>query len=482
MDEIIFSQLINNEYFFSRAYPYLDEDYFDRGGKLLFKIIKAYGDKYHKAPNIIALKVLLEKVPTSDNVMDDALRLVQVIESDENSYDNEWLIKECEEYVLQKRCFNATSEIIEIQTNESLPSDQRNKKLKPISAIPEIMNNAVACSFNIDLGHDWYRDRDIRFQTYKEKSDKIPFALSILNILTNGGVERGTLNCLLAGVNVGKSLGLCSLAADYIKHGYNVLYISMEMKEHVCGKRIDSNILDFSMNDLDNVDKDSISLNEYEQAFKKAFAFAARSNKVLGTLKIKQFPTGTANANTFRSLLNEYKLKYGFVPDIVMLDYLGITGSVKYRNSEDSYSSLKATAEECRAVAIETNTVWWTAAQTTRGGWESTDLSMSDTAESAGLPATVDLLWAIMETEELAKQGIQILKQLKSRYADKNENTRIKLGVAKGNQRWYPIKESDGDIPTATHIPVTNTKVNEAIATQTLKEKLDIAVDEIDFG
>ena len=248
----------------------------------------------------------------------------------------------------------------------------------------------------------------------------------------------------MAGVNVGKSLGLCSLAADYLQTGHNVLYISMEMAEEVCAKRIDANMLDVS---LDDIDDGNVSYAEYKAKMEKW-----RSKTTLGRLVVKQYPTGGANANTFRALLNELKLKKNFVPSVIMVDYLGICGSCRIRvYTENSYTLVKAIAEELRALAVESETVLWTAAQVGRAAWDASDMNMSDIAESAGLPATADFMLAVIETEELAQAEQQLIKQIKSRYGDKNKWNKFLMGVRKGNQKWIEIEQEGMNTPNTVN-------------------------------
>ncbi|AZV01075.1 DNA helicase [Escherichia phage vB_EcoM_005] len=252
-----------------------------------------------------------------------------------------------------------------------------------------------------------------------------------------------TENVLLAGTNVGKSLGLCSLAADYLQSGYDVLYISMEMAEEVCAKRIDANLLDVS---LDDIDDGHVSWPEYKAKMDKW-----RSTATLGRLKIKQYPTGGANADTFRALLNEYKLKQNFVPQVVIVDYLAICASSRTKVfSENSYGLIKMVAEELRGLAVEKKLLLWTAAQTTRGANVAAEIDMADIAESFGIAHTADFMLGVVETEEFAQMGMQMVKQLKSRYGDKSYYNKFKIGVKKGNQRWYEVEDDSNPGPVNT--------------------------------
>lgn len=417
----------------------MDSAYFEQGpAKNLFNTIKNHVDEYHSVPSTTALNVSLDNSTLSEVELEGAKSLLNALT--DSPEDHSWLVKETEKYVQKTAMYNATSRIIEIQTNADLPPGKRDKRLPDIGAIPDIMRDALSVSFDSNVGHDWLEDYEARWLTYMNKTRKIPFKLPMLNRITKGGAEFGTLNILMAGVNVGKSLGLCSLAADYLQSGFNVLYISMEMAEEVCAKRIDANLLDVS---LDDIDDGHVSYSEYKQKMEKW-----RKSSTLGRLIIKQYPTGGANANTFRALLNELQLKKQFKPDIIIVDYLGICGSSRIRvHTENSYTLVKAIAEELRGLAVETGTCMWSAAQTGRAAWDASDMNMSDVAESAGLPATADFMLAVIETPELAQQGIQLIKQIKSRYGDKNINNKFNVGVKKGNQRWYEVASDEQQPP-----------------------------------
>ncbi|AIZ02679.1 DNA helicase [Escherichia phage vB_EcoM_VR26] len=433
MVETILSQLLFNKEYFVKVWPYLNNTYFEKGpAKTLFNTINEHVKEYQAVPTKTALDIALDGSDLSEVEYEGTKKLLGVLV--DTPEDQEWLVKETEKYVQKSAMFNATSRIIEIQSNAELPKDKRDKRIPDIGAIPDIMRDALSICFDSALGHDWLNDYEARFQTYLNKSKKVPFRINILNKITKGGVEYGTENVLLAGTNVGKSLGLCSLAADYLQTGHNVLYISMEMAEEVCAKRIDANLLDVS---LDDIDEGHISWAEYKSKMEKW-----RASGTLGTLKIKQYPTGGAHADTFRALLNEYKLKQGFVPDVIIVDYLAICASSRLKTfTENSYGLIKMVAEELRGLAVEKNVVLWTAAQTTRGANVAAEIDMADIAESFGIAHTADFMLGVVETEEFAQMGLQLIKQLKSRYGDKNYYNKFKMGVKKGNQRWYEVDD-----------------------------------------
>lgn len=372
--KIILSNLITNESYFVKVWPYLSSEYFEHGPtKNIFNIIKSHVDTYHTRPSVDAIAVALDNSTLSQTDMKGAVELKNSLSSNA-AEDKDWLVKETEKYVQKSAIYNATSKIIEIQSNANLPRDKRNKKIPDVGAIPDIMRDALSICFDSDMGHDWADDYEQRWLSYVNKTRKIPFKLKILNKITKGGAEYKTLNCLLSPSNVGKSLGLCSLAADYLQTGHNVLYITMEMAEEVVAKRIDANLLDVSLDDIDDL---KISYPEYKAKMERW-----KKDPSIGRLKIKQYPTGGASADTFRALLNEYKLKEGFVPTIIIIDYLGICASCRMKVfSENSYTMVKAIAEELRALAVEANACIWSAAQTGRAAFDASDVSAQDVAE-----------------------------------------------------------------------------------------------------
>lgn len=456
----------------------MDKSYFEQGpAQTLFKIIQKHVNEYTAIPSKTALNVALDNSTISDVELDGARNLLEKLA--DTPEDLNWLVKETEKYVQDRAMYNATSRIIEIQSNAQLEPNQQDKRLPGIGAIPDIMRDALSVSFDSYIGHDWMDDYEARWLSYQNKARKVPFKLNILNKITKGGAETGTLNVLMAGVNVGKSLGLCSLAADYLQTGKNVLYISMEMAEEVCAKRIDANLLDVS---LDDIDDGCVSYSEYKGKMEKW-----RNSNTLGRLIIKQYPTGGASANTFRALLNELKLKKNFIPDIIMIDYLGICASCRIRQyTENSYTLVKAIAEELRALAVESETVLWTAAQVGRGAWDASDIDMSDVAESAGLPATADFMLAVIETEELAQMSQQLIKQIKSRYGDKNINNKFMMNVKKGNQRWTEVPQDAKDGPNPTNTVNQGAGAQNRVAEKNRTErvnrsKLDELAEELKF-
>lgn len=439
LPKTILSNILYNGEYFSVVWPHLRNDYFSRQERTVFNLIKKYHDEHKSIPSKNALMINLESMTKiSQDEFDNAKELINGLET--TPEDFAWLVGETEKYCRDKAIYNATSRAIEIQENAALPLDEQDKRLPDLGAIPEILQNAISISFDTTVGHDFFEDYESRWEMYRERTMKIPFGIRILDMITKQGVERRTLNLLLAGVNVGKSLGLCHLAATYLSQGRNVLYVSMEMAEHMVAKRIDANLLDVSMDDIDD---GVITYSTYKSKMENL------SKKGLGKLIIKQFPTGGASVNHINALLNELWTKRQWKPDIIIVDYLGIMASSRIKvYSENSYTLVKAIAEELRGLAIEHNVVVWSAAQTTRGGWDSSDINMSDIAESAGLAATADFILAVMETPDLAELGQQLFKQIKSRYGDKNRNNKFTMLVEKDKQRWLQCEDTGTDPKT----------------------------------
>lgn len=476
LPKTILSNVLYNSEYFRIVWPHLSNEYFNNQDRTVFNIISKYYDEYKSIPSKNALLITLESITKiSQDEFDNAQDLIKNLET--TPEDLSWLVQETEKYCRDKAIYNATSRAIEIQENAALPLDEQDKKLPAVGVIPELLQKAIGITFDTTVGHDFFEDYEARWEMYREKLMKIPFGIKILDMITKGGVEKRTLNLLMAGVNVGKSLGLCHLAAAYMQQGKNVLYISMEMAEHMVAKRIDANLLDVSM---DDIDEGIITYSSYKSKME------GLKSKGLGKLVIKQFPTGGASVNHFNTLLNELWTKRQWKPDVIIVDYLGIMSSSRIKvYSENSYTLVKAIAEELRGLAIEHNVPVWSAAQTNRNGWESSDVSMSDIAESAGLAATADFILAVMETPDLAEMGQQSFKQIKSRYGDKNRNNKFTMIVEKDKQRWMQCEDTTTD-------PNTVEKASRAMQAQanenasSRKKMLDFANDsetnDVDWG
>lgn len=457
VSQLIINNLIYNGDYFGKVYPFLESEYFARGPyRIVFELIDLYAKKHNKAPSLSALGVMIERKQNISQVDYEQSKIL-LSRVEQVPEDQKWLIDETERFCKERAINNALSECIQIQENFAKPLDEQDPKIKEIGAIPEVMKKALSVGFTFDIGHDYMTGAEERWNSYNEKTSKIPFMNHMLNRITKGGVERKTLNVLLAGSGVGKSIGLCHLATEYMQRGLNVLYVSMEMSEESVGKRIDANLMDVTLDDLDS---GLIQQSEFMNRFNKKVV-----QKGLGQLKIKQFPTSGASVSHIRNLLDELELKSGFKPDVIMVDYLGIMMSSRIKFTENSYTLVKTIAEEVRGLAIERDVVIWSGAQTTRGAWDSADISMSDVAESAGLVHTCDMILAISEDEDLISMGQQLFKQLKSRYGDKTINNKFCLAVEKGKMRWSDLDD------TAPYTVVFERK--------DLEERSDIKVDSV---
>lgn len=449
LEQSIFTNLMHNEEYYRAVIPHIKREYFmDQSEQRLFSYMKFFSDKYNKRPDVSVLKILLNKDTTLDDgtftAVQTTLDALDVAQPDISQ--TKFLIDETENFCKQRAVFNALKKSIEIKENSDLPIDRRNRKLQDVGAIPDLLRDALSICFDTTVGHNYLEDWEKRYDSYHDKNAKVPFDIDILNKVTKGGAEYKTLNMLIAGSNVGKSLGLVHLAAGYLTQGYDVLYVSMEMSEESVAKRIDANLLGISLDDLENTPKGMYKAK-----------VETLKEKVVGRLYVKQYPTGSANVGHFRALLSELSIKQGFVPKIIIVDYLGICSSIRIGfGGENSYGYVKAIAEELRGLAIETNTCIWSAAQTTRGQWDKSDMDMSDVAESAGLVHTADFMLGIVETEELAAMGQQMFKQIKSRYGDKSKFSRFFIGVNKGHQRWSQLEgQQYNEAPRADAPPPT---------------------------
>lgn len=357
----------------------------------------------------------------------EVLNAVEQIKEEKS--EQQWLIDKTEKFCQEKAIYNAVLESIGIL-------DVNSKSTKDKGAIPKILSDALAVSFDSHVGHDYLADSDARYEFYHRTEKKIPFDLDFMNKITKGGIPAKTLNVFLAGTGVGKSLFMCHVASACLVQGYNVLYITMEMAEEKIAERIDANLLNVTLDDLSNLPKDV-----YDKKVEKV-----RKNTV-GKLIIKEYPTALASTTHFRTLLNELLLKKSFRPDIIFIDYLNICCSarVKPGSNINSYTYIKAIAEEIRGLAVEFKVPIVSATQTTRSGYSSTDVELTDTSESFGLPATADFMAALISTEELEALNQIMVKQLKNRYNDPTSNKRFVLGIDRAKMRLYDVEQSAQD-------------------------------------
>ena len=447
----ILSHLLNNEDYCRRVIPYIQKEYFEGTDKLVFDLIVDFVAKNNKLPTGRVLDLELQKVSAPEDVLNQASRLINEI-SNKTDVDTDYLIGESEKWCRDRAVYNAIMDSIQI-------IDGKDKE-KTEGAIPEILSQALGVSFDQAIGHDYIDDSDSRFEFYNKEETRIPWDLDYFNKITKGGIPNKTLNICLAGTGVGKSLFMCHNAASVLQQGKNVLYITMEMAEERIAERIDANLMDLPIQQLESLPKN---------VFTEKIGKIAQAS--IGKLIIKEYPTGAAHSGHFRALLNELKLKKNFKPDMIYIDYLNICSSSRMKamgGSINSYSYIKAIAEELRGLAIEFNVPIMSATQTTRSGFSNTDVGLEDTSESFGLPATADLMFALIATEELDELNQVMVKQLKNRYNDPTKYKRFVIGIDRARMKLYDVEESaQSDIVSDMSIP------DKPIATWGDNEKKD---------
>lgn len=428
----ILNQLINNEDFCRRVIPYIKKDYFEGTHKIVFDMITQFVAKHNKLPTSQVLALELEKQSAHPDTLTQASTLINEI-AQKSDVDTDYLINESEKWCRDRAVYNAIMESIQIIDGKD--------KDRTEGAIPEILSEALGVSYDQDIGHDYIDNSDGRFEFYNKKENRIPFDLDYFNKITKGGLPNKTLNIALAGTGVGKSLFMCHCAASVLEQGKNVLYITMEMAEERIAERIDANLMDLPIQQLETLPK-----NVFNEKIGKI------AKGTIGKLIVKEYPTGAAHTGHFRALLNELKMKKNFCPDIIYVDYLNICASSRMRGlggSINSYSYIKAIAEELRGLAVEFDVPIVSATQTTRSGFSNTDLGLEDTSESFGLPATADLMFALISTEELDELGQMMVKQLKNRYNDPTKYKRFVIGIDRSRMKLYDVEESaQSDIMT----------------------------------
>jgi archaellum biogenesis ATPase FlaH len=425
IETVILTNLVHDETYLRKVVPFLKPEYFTGHEKIVLEEIQKFVEKYNAPPTVEALSVIVQGLPKLlEQEFKDTMGLLSEM-SEATPSNPDWLIESTEKFCKDKAIYNAIVRSIQI-------IDGKDKELTP-DGLPALLTDALAVSFDTAIGHDYLNDAEERFDYYNRKESRIPFDLDMLNKITKGGVPPKTLNVLIAGVNVGKSLTLCHLASSYLSQGKNVLYITMEMSQEETAKRIDANLLNVSIDYLPDLPKDMF-ISKFDRI----------RAKTEGRLIIKEYPTASAHVGHFRALLQELAIKQEFVPDVIVIDYLNICASARYKlsGSVNTYVYIKGIAEELRGLAVEFNVPLWTATQLTRTGFNSSDVDMDDTAESFGLPATADFMLALISTEDLEKLGQFMAKQLKNRYADKNIFRRFVVGVDKAKMRLYDVDES----------------------------------------
>ena len=423
VETLILKNLLLTEEYPRRVLPFVKQEYFeDRTDQVLFDLTHKYFVKYSAVPTVEALTIEVGKIPSLSD--DQFKQITQTLESfDKDITELDWLLDTTEKWCQERAIYLALMESIKI-------ADGSDNKKGP-DAIPSILSDALGVSFDNHIGHDYIDDYEERYDSYHRVETKVPFDLDFFNKITKGGLPNKTLNIALAGTGVGKSLFMCHVASSVLLQGRNVLYITMEMAEEKIAERIDANLLNVDIQTLAQLPKIMFE-NKITDL----------SKKTQGKLIVKEYPTASAHAGHFRALLNDLSLKKAFRPDIIFIDYLNICTSQRFRNaSVNSYTMVKSIAEELRGLAVEFNVPIVSATQTTRSGYGSSDVDLTDTSESFGLPATADLMFALISTDELEEQNQIMVKQLKNRYYDPTLNKRFIVGIDRAKMRLYNVEQ-----------------------------------------
>ena len=428
LEHSILKNLIYNETFARKVLPFLRTDYFsDNTEKVVYKEVDDFINKYNSLPTHEALIInLTESKKLTEQEVRNSMELLQNINQHKDEpTEMKWLVEQTEKFCQDKAIYNAIMESV------SILDDKGDKKAK--GEIPKILSDALGVSFDPNVGHDYIDDFSNRYDLYHKVESRVKFDLDIFNKITKGGLPIKTLNVALAGTGVGKSLFMCHVAASCLSNAQNVLYITMEMSEEKIAERIDANLMNVTMDELHVMSKE-----DYVRKF------GVLKNKTQGKLIIKEYPTAAANALHFRALLQELLLKKSFKPDIIFIDYLNICSSsrIKPGGSVNSYTYIKSIAEELRGLAVEAGLPIMTATQTTRSGFTNTDVDLTDTSESFGLPATADFMFALISTEELQQLNQIMVKQLKNRYSDPSVFKRFIVGIDRSKMRLYDTEQS----------------------------------------
>ena len=448
LEQTILKNLITDEEYTRKVLPYIKSEFFsERDEEFLFKQIKEYFLKYKSIPTPEALIIDIDEQDNVDaQLLQDTMILVGEIKSDTANTPKEWLIDSTEEWCKDRAVYNGVMSSIEIIQSDGSKGE-----------IPDILRDALAVSFDTNIGHDFLDDWEPRYDFYHTEEERVPFDLDLMNKITKGGMPNKTLNICMAGTGVGKSLFMCHVAASCLVQGKNVLYVTLEMAEEKIAERIDANLLDVSLNDLQDLPKAM-----YKKKIKRV------QEKTKGKLIVKEYPTAAAHSGHVRHLLQELDLKRSFKPDIIFVDYLNICASFRIRpgSNMNTYTYVKAIAEEFRGLAVEFNVPIMSATQTNRAGFVSTDIGLEDTAESFGLPATADFMFALISTEDLQELDQIMVKQLKNRYNDPTYHRRFVLGVDRAKMRLFDCEQSAQDELVDIGPVMDKTAVGQRIAAE----------------
>lgn len=427
-EKIILRNLMRDENYSRKVIPFLKDEYFKtRSDRIVYEMIRDYILQYNSMPtNEVLLITIDERTNLSEQDYKDSVQLIGDISQEVEPVDPAWLLDKTENFCKDKAIYNAILESIEIIDGKS--------RTKTKNALPEILSEALSVSFDEHIGHDYTDDSDSRYDFYHRVETKMPFDLDYFNRITNGGVPNKTLNIILAGTGVGKSLFMCHHAAACFAANKNVLYITCEMSEERIAERIDANLMDITMDELKVLPKSS-----YDKKIGRV------TENIQSKLIVKEYPTATANVQHFRHLLDELRLKRNFKPDIIFIDYLNICTSSRLKGGSNvnSYTMIKAIAEEIRGLAVEYDIPIFSATQTNRTGYSSSDVGLEDTSESFGLPATADFMFALISTEELEENGQILVKQLKNRYNDVFANKKFVVGINRGKMKLFDTDNSE---------------------------------------
>jgi replicative DNA helicase len=426
LEQTIISNLLYNEDYTRKVFPYLKEEYFDDYSiKKIFSTYSDYMNEYKTPPSIEALKISLDS--RKDLNEDSFKQIVKTVDGIEYNKDTnvQWLIDQTEKFCQDKDLYNSIRKAI-------LILDGKDKELDK-GAIPKLLSDSLGVSFDTHIGHDFLEDYNDRYDFYHKKEERIPFGIKLLNSITKGGLPNKSLTCFLAVTGVGKTLVMCDMAATHLLYGKNVLYITLEMAEERIAERIDANILDVTLDELK-----MMSREEYERKISRI------KGKTTGKLIIKEYPTGSAHAGHIRYLINDLKMKHNFTPDIVYIDYLNLCSSSRLKGAAaaNSYTVVKSIAEELRGLAMEFNIPVVSATQANRSAFESSDIDMTNTSESIGLAATVDAMFALISSEELERMKQIMIKQLKNRWGDLSYYRRFLVGIDRSKMKLIDLEES----------------------------------------
>ena len=456
VEQLVLKHLINNEDYARKTIPFLQKEYFtDSNEQIVFEKIKTFIASYNSIPSKEALVIEIDNDKTlNDEQFKSCGKVINELVVDE-APDLQWLLDRTEKFCQEKAVYNAIMESIQI-------IDGKDKKSNS-GSIPTILSDALSVSFDNHIGHDFLDDADKRYDFYHKVEDKIPFDIDLMNIITKGGLSKKSLNIILAGTAVGKSLAMCHWAANNLTEGKNVLYITLEMAEERIAERIDANLLNVPLDDLGSLSED---------LYKKKINRVRK--ETAGKLIIKEYPTASAGTGHFRHLLNELSMKRNFKPDIIYIDYLNIALSMRIKPGAqvNSYSYIKAIAEELRGLAVERDVPIVSATQTTRKGFTNSDPGLEDTSESFGLPATADFMIAMVSSDDLQAQGCIMFKQLKNRYSDPVQNKKFKVGVDRSKMRLYDVELEHQDLIQDTPSVMDNTPSGKRINEEKIMGKL----------